>query len=541
MADLTFDAVMVGGGSKTLITAMYLAKYGGMSVGIFDEQLELGGGWAVDETPAPGFFHNTCSMAQGRYHHLPLWEDFPDFEVKGARFYPLCMPCIFKEDHSSMMFYNRYWDPTQEKTAKTMAQFSERDADTWLTLWQMWLGILRPAFLKRMYTPAPPADQLDALEEMLTNPVLARLIDPHWMILSFVQVANLLFESPEVRFWIYRFGTTWALPIEYPGTGMAVFFLVMSTEADLGVGGSHNLCHACLRVLADYKARTFTKCRVDKILVENGRAVGVRLADGSEVAARKLVVTNVSPSQLVELAGRENLSDTIVRKVNNIIVDFDPELWYGWAMHEAPDYIAAKYNPDINTLAGAVVLGERNPERIIREWRLAHAKTLVRNPVLYAWCFTLADPTQGPPGKHVGGTCAWALPANAMSEREWLKYKEEHAEYVINTWQQYAPNMTWDNIIGYDARTAYDICRLSNMRPGGNPCVIDLFPQQVGKYRPIPELAQHRVPGIEGLYATGSAWPPMASSWSAQAYNCYKIIAEDLNLEKPWQKEGRPF
>jgi len=36
MADETFDAVIVGGGTKALFLAMYLVKYAGMSVGIFE-------------------------------------------------------------------------------------------------------------------------------------------------------------------------------------------------------------------------------------------------------------------------------------------------------------------------------------------------------------------------------------------------------------------------------------------------------------------------------------------------------------------------
>jgi L-2-hydroxyglutarate oxidase LhgO len=43
MADATYDAVLIGGGTKALITAMYLAKYGGMSVCIFERAHEAGG------------------------------------------------------------------------------------------------------------------------------------------------------------------------------------------------------------------------------------------------------------------------------------------------------------------------------------------------------------------------------------------------------------------------------------------------------------------------------------------------------------------
>ena len=48
MADATYDAVIIGGGNKGLILAMYLAKYGGMSVGVFEKRHEAGGCWYTD-------------------------------------------------------------------------------------------------------------------------------------------------------------------------------------------------------------------------------------------------------------------------------------------------------------------------------------------------------------------------------------------------------------------------------------------------------------------------------------------------------------
>ncbi|NQT71427.1 MAG: FAD-dependent oxidoreductase, partial [Chloroflexi bacterium] len=43
MADETFDAVIIGGGTKGLFLAMYLTKYGGMNVGVFERRHEIGG------------------------------------------------------------------------------------------------------------------------------------------------------------------------------------------------------------------------------------------------------------------------------------------------------------------------------------------------------------------------------------------------------------------------------------------------------------------------------------------------------------------
>jgi len=59
VADLTFDAVICGGGNKALLLAMYLTRYAGMSVGIFERRHEIGGGLATEEISAPGFRGNT--------------------------------------------------------------------------------------------------------------------------------------------------------------------------------------------------------------------------------------------------------------------------------------------------------------------------------------------------------------------------------------------------------------------------------------------------------------------------------------------------
>ncbi len=48
MGDVTYDAVIIGGGNKGLTVAMYLAKYGGMDVAILEKRLE-----AANRTTAP--------------------------------------------------------------------------------------------------------------------------------------------------------------------------------------------------------------------------------------------------------------------------------------------------------------------------------------------------------------------------------------------------------------------------------------------------------------------------------------------------------
>ena len=44
MADAQYDAIVIGGGNKGLVTAMYLTKYGGMKTAVFEARHEVGGG-----------------------------------------------------------------------------------------------------------------------------------------------------------------------------------------------------------------------------------------------------------------------------------------------------------------------------------------------------------------------------------------------------------------------------------------------------------------------------------------------------------------
>ena len=85
MADMSFDVVIVGG-QKAGVTAMYLAKYGGMSVGLFEERHELFTGFCQEEAAAPGFVAHQCSHGHNSYknYHRPLWEDFPEWKEYGA-------------------------------------------------------------------------------------------------------------------------------------------------------------------------------------------------------------------------------------------------------------------------------------------------------------------------------------------------------------------------------------------------------------------------------------------------------------------------
>ncbi len=545
MADATYDAIIVGGGSKGLILAMYLAKYGGMEVAIFEKRHEAGGGWCTDEGPAPGFLADYHASANGPTYHIPVEWDFPEWVELGGKYIDIEVGqgAIFKEDDSCILTYTHRGDPNYERAAKSIARHSERDAETWIRLQESIRKFFFPAYLEFIYNPPPPPGVPDAMERLMMQPDTG--FDPYWAMKTPLEAAQDAFESGAVASMLMRLVMTGlGIPPDVSGMGFHAFVqsLAMAAPGRRGgvQGGTHSWAHAATKIFLANGGKIFTKQEVDKVLIENGKAKGVRLADGTEVEARKLVVSSLDPYNLCfRLIGKEYLNWQILRKVENLERRYTTITWYTWALHELPDYKAASIDPDINRVM-ALALVSKDPEEAMREIALRRLGKMPEELQLFIIVHSIADRTRVPEGKYSLLTEQYVLPANALSESEWVEYKSHHAQQLIELFQRHAPNMTWDNVVGYAAITPYDICKLDNMAPTGNWAIIDNTPSQWGRSRPIPELASHRTP-IENLYATGSAWPPFAVAACFQGYNCYKVIAADYGLGKPWEKEGRPF
>jgi len=542
VADKSFDAIVIGGGNKGLVTAMYLAKYGGMEVGIFERRHEVGGGWSSEESAAPGFITNTHAATIGKFYHTVMPWDFPDFEEKGGAWQPYYVAhgSIFEEDQSAVAIYGEDYDPDQERSAKEMARFSERDADTWLEWWKKWKAKLEPAFLATIYNPIPKGGPT-ALEQAMMDPALG--IEPVWQVKSAISLLRDLFESEALHAHFLRTVHAWSgnNPPDSEATGMAQFlgnflFCIYGCIE----GGTHSWAHACHKIYLASGGQSFTKHHVKRILIENGKAKGVRLSDGTEIEARKLVVSTTDPYTLCfDLMGEEYFEPRTLRRVKYLERRNIAITWYHWAVHELPKYNAEGISPDIGK-CGALNLISKDPEALVRESAWKKLGKMPPDLCLMVWSHSIIDKKQAPEGKYTVASEQFVLPANMLSEKEWREFKKQHAEKVISHWQKFAPNMTWENVIGYDPLTPYDCCRLINMGPQGNWAVIDNIPSQMGRFRPVPELARHKTP-VANLYATGTAWPFTACAMVCQGYNCYKVIAEDFDVQKPWDVDGRPF
>jgi phytoene dehydrogenase-like protein len=438
---------------------------------------------------------------------------------------------------------------SQERTAKEIARFSERDAEKWLKIRKVWLG-KEMQYVQMDHVFRPAEDKLDpkVLERQIAvYPQLVEIgagVEPDPLILMSTHTRNVqeLWESKEMQYCNLRFVLGSAMDVNQPGAG-AWTFGFCATMPNIGFcpGGTHQVAHAAHQILVANGCQFFTHSEVDKVIIENGTAKGIRLTDGTEVGARKLVVSTLNPQQLCfDLIGREHIPERMARRVELLESVFGCLMWYSFAVHEAPKYEAAAFNPDINDCFYLGLAEDNDPGHVAREcyWTRLGKWPPLEDYCPTVWCHSLVDPSYAPPGKHIVNHEQLGPPASAHTEREWLEIKKRYAEELMSIWQKHAPNMTWDNVIGCDSSTPYDQLRLKNLGPNGCMALLDRVPYQADDKRPIPELANHRTP-IKNLYATGSAWHLGANSGASESYNCYKIIAKDMNLGKPWEEPGK--
>ena len=547
MWDASFDVVIIGGGNKALPLGMYLQRYGGMQVGIFERRHEMGGGLCSEESPVPGFIADHHATTIADWYWEVVLKDFPELKDRGLEWVPYIYPIggVFIEDNDCWILQGPYQDPTGEKTARDWERFSPRDAETFLKVWKGWREIIRPAFVKSMHTVAPPPHEPDDMEKLIPRFVKAiGLEEPFCYIQNPLELFRDLFESEALIAGLCRQGQGFdgASPLEY-GMGLYKLFVVMAFS-DFGnlKGGTHSAAHATYKVFTEDGGKCFTGHEVDRVIIEHGKAKGIRLVDGTQIEAKRAVISTLDPYSVVfKLTGKEQWNPRTVRRIANLARWRITITMYTWALHELPRFDkAAAVLPEISQ-TGQIAICSKDPEALSRNACARYMGQWDWEPSsLLLFQHSLIDKTRAPEGKAVIGTESWQPGANHFTAAEWKTYKLRHAQQVMDTLAKVSSNMTWDNVIGYVPLTPFDHCHLSNMSPTGNWGIIDHTPTQLGKYRPVPELARHKTP-ISGFYATGSAWPPAAGGWPGQGYTCYKVLAEDFGLQKPWEEKGREY
>ena len=147
MLDDGFDAIIIGAGHNGMALAGYLAR-SGWSVAVLERRTEEGGGLCTEEVTEPGFLHNLHS----NYHSLvgicPVYDDL-ELTENGVEYgHPdVQMGSIF-DDGTALTIHT-----DMRKTAASFARFSQKDADTWMRLWDEVCGYMDLMVRTLMYAP----------------------------------------------------------------------------------------------------------------------------------------------------------------------------------------------------------------------------------------------------------------------------------------------------------------------------------------------------------------------------------------------------
>ena len=364
------------------------------------------------------------------------------------------------------------------------------------------------------------------------------------MFMNGKQIAYDLFESDELRTLFIRSISTSVGCYAHDVIGIYgmihTLALVLSWEsASIALGGTHSISHALQRAFSSMGGKFFVHHEVDKVLVENDTAVGVRLADGSELRATQMVVSDLGiPQTMFRLLGEEYLTDKQAHRVRNIDYDRLGAWWGNFAIHELPDYIAKAYNPDAG-MQPRLYLCAKDPDYA----QYYSSEVMVNGwgdrPYLMTGPDSIWDPDPGAGGQaHHRGR--GLLAAAALLHREGVAHQEAGVRQggpreVAHLRAQHDRGQLHRRVHHLPVRRHQPAPRHEGGQLGAG---IDVR----GPTRPLPsDAGVLELPhsGQEPLHLLSANLHSASGIGRGSSYAAYKVIAEDHGLTKFW--EGRAY
>jgi len=522
-----YDVIIIGAGPNGLTAGAYLTK-AGQKVLLLEKRYEVGGGLATEEVTIPGYLHNTHAMYHLMVNYAPPVRDFNIEEEYNVRFiHPDLEWAMPLSDGRCLGIYRDV-----DKTCQSIAQFSQRDADSYRQMHRRF-GELMDSFLApaTYVLPVPAITQAIQLQSTEVGRDILELSEQ-----TPEEIVNELFENDIVRTLMLYVACHWGLEYDVSGVSYLVPLLLdRATNYRLVAGGSHRLSNALLKANIANGAMVKTSVRIKRIIVEDGAAKGVELEDGTQIEAAKAVLSTIDPLQtFLSLVGEDNLSPDFAEKTKGWEWEKWSLLGVHLALEEAPKFKAAESNPEIND-AFVYVLGYESTEELKKHWDAIRNGELLDSAGIMCSFPSVLDPSQAPPGRATGHITEMA-PYNLKGDAEqWLriKFKEELAERCLATLERYAPNMTKDKVLWQYISTPADIANKFADMGEGSIKQGAYNPLQMGYLRPNEECSQNRTP-IKNLYLGGASCYPGGLITFGPGYVVANTLAEDLGIEKWW-------
>ena len=528
-----YDAIVVGGGHNGLTAAAYLSR-AGLSTLVL-ERRDLVGGCCVTEEIAPGCRASTTSYIASMLRPEVIRD--LDLGAHGLRMVP-CEPGLQIALPDGVTIP---WWSEMDRTVAELRRHSAKDAETFARVDAQLKSLAR--YLQPYFLEPPPdihARGIEGLTELLRTgrrfrriggDEIARMVS--FMTGSLGEFLDRHYESERVKRLILANNVYGAHSAPYrPGTALGLLFHLLS-------GGEHGLQGFYGHVLGGMGAITRalgaagrrlgatirTGSAVARIDVRDGRARGVVLEDGTEIAGR-VVLSNADPKRtFLGLVPASDLPEEFRRAVQGIKMA-GPCAKVNLVLSEEPKVngMPADADPRRRSLFTLVPTLE-GAERIYDVAKFGEIPE-----ELWVDCVVASnvDDSLAPKGRHVM-TCFVQYVPYALRRGTWDENREMLGDRVVKTIAGYAPNVP-RSIVARQVLTPLDLERTYGLTEG-NIFHGDLVLEQLFFLRPVAGWARYRTP-VRGLYLCGAGAHPGGGVTGAPGYNAAHQVLRDWKTRR---------
>jgi phytoene dehydrogenase-like protein len=496
-----YHYIIVGGGHNGLSCANYLAR-SGRSVLVL-EACEGLGGMAITREFAPGFrasvgAHFLNQMPERLISELALERHGLRWAAQGlptvaldATSSPLIIgprgsPLVGMDHPGDAQAYTHFESQMRRFAQALNALLAQTPPRLGTEDWADRLSLLKTGWRLRRLGRRDLRELLriggmnayDLLQEHFQSPLLQGAIG-----LDAVLGSNLGPRSPgTVMTLLYR---------------LAAQFGAQARGLALPVGGLGAVADALAAAARHAGVEICTGTAVARVLVQNDRACGVRLASGQELAATTVISSADPKTSLIGLVGAEHLDAGFVRQVSHLRTQ-------GAA---AKLHLALSGLPAFANLPGAAH-GARlliSPSLDYLEHAYNHSKygEYSRSPALEISLPSVHDASLAPPGRHVLSAVVQYAPYHLAGG--WEPQRERFMALLMDTIAQYAPGVR-GMVLASELLTPEDLEREFRVT-GGHWHHEDLALDQFYMVRPVPGAAQYATP-LPGFYLCGAGCHP---------------------------------
>ena len=525
------DVIVVGGGLNGLVAATLLARQK-LHVTLLEQRAVVGGGAATTEL-APGYrvpqlSHSLGPVAREVIRALRI-------DRGGGLEFLTPDPSVtsFTDDGRALVFHR-----DDVLTSASIHALSSRDAGRW-SEFKRTVHRVAGLIARLDRHPPPGVEGLTRGDwwallgagrhaRSLGRRDLIRLA--RWMPMSIADLTSEWFETEPLRAAIAAhaiFGN----PAGPRSAGTGAMFLARAAADPVPVGsgvtikGGPGALASTLAVLANESGVSVrSDSRVVRILVDDGRATGVVLANGDQLSAKAVVAAIAPTTVFADLVPAEDIPPTFLSRVRHIRSrGVTAKMNIALAAQPAFDILAGDSVPLRGRLLVAPTL-----DYLERAFDATKYGTMSEHPWLDISVPSVLDPTLAPEGGHVMSIAVHFAP-RTLRDQTWSDAKPALQASVMRVLDGLAPGIA-NQIVAQEILTPEDLETRWGF-PGGQIFHGESTLDQMWAARPLLGWAGYRTP-IRGLYVGSAGTHPGGGLTGLPGWLAAETVRDDLRKKR---------